>query len=169
MQIIEIRDLIRQLGEKHTVILSSHILSEVQAICESVLIIAHGRLVAFDTPQNLEKAIAPNRLELCADAQEAELRAILAQVPAVAGVEAQPWQNGCRAVLTLDTAALHEECRNIFFAFARAGKAIVQMTPVKADLENIFIELTESDQPEGQPQASTPGKEEPQDESRVEA
>ena len=80
-----------------------------QAICESVLIIAHGRLVAFDTPQNLEKAIAPNRLELCADAQEAELRAILAQVPAVAGVEAQPWQNGCRAVLTLDTAALHEE------------------------------------------------------------
>ena len=43
------------------------------------------------------------------------------------------------------------------------------MTPVKADLENIFIELTESDQPEGQPQASTPGKEEPQDESRVEA
>ena len=52
---------------------------------------------------------------------------------------------------------------------ARAGKAIVQMTPVKADLENIFIELTESDQPEGQPQASTPGKEEPQDESRVEA
>lgn len=71
--------------------------------------------------------------------------------------------------MTLDAAALQEECRNIFFAFARAGKAIVQMTPVRADLENIFIELTESDQPAGQLQAGTPGKEEPQDESRVEA
>ena len=55
IQIIEIRDLIRQLGESHTVILSSHILSEVQAICEKVLIIAKGRLVAFDAPENLEK------------------------------------------------------------------------------------------------------------------
>lgn len=65
LQIIEIRDLIRELGGRHTVILSSHILSEVQAICESVLIIAHGRLVAFDTPDNLEKALAAsNRIEL---------------------------------------------------------------------------------------------------------
>ena len=55
IQIIEIRDLIKQLGEKHTVILSSHILSEVQAICEKVLIIAKGKLVAFDEPENLEK------------------------------------------------------------------------------------------------------------------
>ena len=54
IQIIEIRDLIRQLGETHTVILSSHILSEVQAICEQVLIISKGKLVAFDTPENLE-------------------------------------------------------------------------------------------------------------------
>lgn len=47
IQIIEIRDLIRSLGQSHTVILSSHILSEVQAICDKILIIAHGRLVAF--------------------------------------------------------------------------------------------------------------------------
>lgn len=55
IQIIEIRDLIRQLGEKHTVILSSHILSEVQAICEKILIIDKGSLVAFDTTENLTK------------------------------------------------------------------------------------------------------------------
>ena len=78
LQIIEIRDLIRELGEKHTVILSSHILSEVQAICESVLIIAHGKLVAFDTPQNLERTLAANnRLLLTAETDEAGLRAIL--------------------------------------------------------------------------------------------
>lgn len=53
LQIIEIRDLIRQLGEKHTVILSSHILSEVQAICDKVLIISHGKLVAYDDTEKL--------------------------------------------------------------------------------------------------------------------
>ena len=53
LQIIEIRDLIRQLGEKHTVILSSHILSEVQAICDKVLIISRGKLVAYDDTEKL--------------------------------------------------------------------------------------------------------------------
>ena len=68
LQIIEIRDLIHELGQTHTVILSSHILSEVQAICESVLIIAHGKLVAFDTPQNLENRLTSGgRLTLSAD------------------------------------------------------------------------------------------------------
>ena len=57
IQIIEIRDLIRQLGQTHTVILSSHILSEVQAICDQIMIIARGKLVAFDEPQNLEKLL----------------------------------------------------------------------------------------------------------------
>lgn len=58
IQIIEIRDLIRSLGQSHTVILSSHIFSEVQAICDKILIIAHGRLVAFDTPAKLEERLA---------------------------------------------------------------------------------------------------------------
>ncbi|MDO4295939.1 MAG: ABC transporter ATP-binding protein, partial [bacterium] len=53
-QIIEIRDLIKELGRQHTVILSSHILSEVRAVCDRVMIIAHGKLVASDTPENLE-------------------------------------------------------------------------------------------------------------------
>ena len=193
LQIIEIRDLIRELGEKHTVILSSHILSEVQAICESVLIIAHGKLVAFDTPQNLERTLAANnRLLLTAETDEAGLRAILDGQPVVDsytvdGVEypqpAQPAQAPdepeaaapdaedaevlsapeslpdaaqlvpsapealCKATVTLagDPAVA---CRTLFFAFAQAGCALVQMTPIKADLENIFIELTE-DEPSG--------------------
>ena len=180
LQIIEIRDLIRELGQKHTVILSSHILSEVQAICESVLIIAHGKLVAFDTPQNLEKMlVANNRLSIVAETDEAGLRALLdgqsvvssytvtppkAAAPAVPQPE-EPADGQapaaapatCEATLTLagDPAAA---CRTIFFAFAKAGCALLQMTPVKADLENIFIELTE-DEPSA--------KEVPDDESRV--
>lgn len=193
LQIIEIRDLIRELGQKHTVILSSHILSEVQAICESVLIIAHGKLVAFDTPQNLEKMLAANnRLSIVAETDEGGLRAILdaqtvvadytvepgnpapaapepaapeapAEQPAEADAAAeaaeavpaapvQPAPVTCKATLTLagdPTAA----CRTLFFAFAKAGCALLQMTAIKADLENIFIELTE-DEPSGKEAAA---------------
>ena len=56
-QIIEIRDLIRKLAKKHTVILSSHILAEVREVCDYILIISKGRLVASDTPENLEKML----------------------------------------------------------------------------------------------------------------
>lgn len=150
LQIIEIRDLIRQLGQKHTVILSSHILSEVQAICESVLIIAHGRLVAFDTPQNLEKMLtAAGRMTLCAEATPDQVQGLLAGVREVTGCEVQADEaaGGCRAELTLQGDA-NAAARAIFLAFAKAGRPILQMTPVRADLENIFIELTE-DEPSG--------------------
>ena len=150
LQIIEIRDLIRPLGEKHTVILSSHILSEVQAICESALIIAHGKLVAFDTPQNLEKMLtAAGRMTLCAEATPDQVQGLLAGVSQVTGCQAQADEaaGGCRAELTLQGDA-NAAARAIFLAFAKAGRPILQMTPVRADLENIFIELTE-DEPSG--------------------
>ena len=87
IQILEIRELIRSLGERHTVILSSHILSEVQAMCDRILIIAHGRLIAFDTPENLEKLLTtPGELILVADLPEERFRAILAEVPGVTDV-----------------------------------------------------------------------------------
>ena len=218
LQIIEIRDLIRELGQKHTVILSSHILSEVQAICESVLIIAHGKLVAFDTPQNLERTLAANnRLTITAETDEAGLRAILdrqtvvseytiqestlprpaapqptpedetlpadadllpegetlpaeadllpedGDLPAEADlVQADTELPGDAQLLTPETPETDAQppvtqatltlagdpanaCRTLFFAFAKAGCALVQMTPIRADLENIFIELTEDE------------------------
>ena len=157
LQIIEIRDLIRELGQRHTVILSSHILSEVQAICESVLIIAHGKLVAFDTPQNLEKTLAAaNKLTLTADCGEAALQQILDSVPNVAARETM---SDGTATLTVN-GDLTATARALFFAFAKANVALLQLTPQKADLENIFIELTE-DEPQ------QPAKEVTPDESGV--
>ena len=77
-QIIEIRDLIKSLGQKHTVILSSHILSEVSAVCDHVLIIDKGKLVASDTPENLGKLMSvANSLELTVKGQESEIRKAL--------------------------------------------------------------------------------------------
>ena len=149
LQIIEIRDLIHELGQTHTVILSSHILSEVQAICESVLIIAHGKLVAFDTPQNLENRLTSGgRLTLGADCSAEALHRILAAVPAVCDCRLLTAEEGrCKAQLEI-TGDAAEACRALFFAFAKAETAILQLTPEKADLENIFIELTDA-QPDG--------------------
>lgn len=82
LQIIEIRDLIKELGRSHTVIFSSHILSEVQAICDQILIISKGKLVAYDTAANLEKQLlAPSEIRLTTDASADELRHILTKVP----------------------------------------------------------------------------------------
>lgn len=149
LQIIEIRDLIHELGQTHTVILSSHILSEVQAICESVLIIAHGKLVAFDTPQNLENRLTSGgRLTLSADCSAEALHRILAAVPAVCDCRLLTVEEGrCKAQLEI-TGDAAEACKALFFAFAKAETAILQLTPEKADLENIFIELTDA-QPDG--------------------
>lgn len=149
LQIIEIRDLIHELGQTHTVILSSHILSEVQAICESVLIIAHGKLVAFDTPQNLENRLTSGgRLTLSADCSAEALHRILAAVPAVCDCRLLTAEEGrCKAQLEI-TGDAAEACRALFFAFAKVETAILQLTPEKADLENIFIELTDA-QPDG--------------------
>ena len=74
-QIIEIRDLIKDLRQKHTVILSSHILSEVSAVCDYVLIISHGKLVASDTPENLSKlAAGSNNLSLVVKGDKEKIR-----------------------------------------------------------------------------------------------
>lgn len=149
LQIIEIRDLIHELGQTHTVILSSHILSEVQAICESVLIIAHGKLVAFDTPQNLENRLTSGgRLTLSADCSAEALHRILAAVPAVCDCRLLTDEEGRFKAQLEITGDAAEACKALFFAFAKAETAILQLTPEKADLENIFIELTDA-QPDG--------------------
>lgn len=83
-QIIEIRDLIKSLKQKHTVILSSHILSEVSAVCDYVLIISHGKLVASDTPDNLSKlAAGANNINLLAKGEKDNIRQHLLEIPGV--------------------------------------------------------------------------------------
>lgn len=83
-QIIEIRDLIKSLKKKHTVILSSHILSEVSAVCDYVLIISHGKLVASDTPDNLGKlAQGSNNLSLLVKGDKDKIRILLGEIEGI--------------------------------------------------------------------------------------
>jgi len=146
IQIIEIRDLIRQLGQTHTVIFSSHILSEVQAICGQVLIISKGKLVAFDTPENLEKLLTEsNGIHFMAKAGREDVDAILREMEHITGWECTPQEDQSVAVhVKTDLADTREICCALFFAFAAKGLAIFEMTSKKASLEDVFIELTEN-------------------------
>ncbi|MDO4291448.1 MAG: ABC transporter ATP-binding protein [Eggerthellaceae bacterium] len=151
LQIIEMRSLIKELGRTHTVILSSHILSEVQATCDLVLIISKGRLIAFDEPENLEKVLAGSSgVELLVEAFEAHARNVLERVEhlAIRSCEARGDQ-----LVSIDaeiaSGDVRDVCRNVFFACARNNVTIIEMKPKKTNLEDVFIELTESDVDDG--------------------
>ena len=158
-QIIEIRSLIQSLGQKHTVILSSHILSEVQAVCQTILIISKGHLVACDTPENLERLFSGSAaVELTVEAGEAQTREILAPLDHIRSVDVRP-EGADRCQVTLETDGDEEVCRAVFFAFSRAGRAILRMTDAKASLEDIFIELTSGEAADAPAEGEDDGEE----------
>ena len=142
-QVVEIRDLIRQLAKDHTVILSSHILSEIRAVCDQVLIIRKGKLVACDTPEALEgKLSAGGALELEVRADADQAAAVLETVPGI---------TGCAVLSRVgDTARLsvswdRDVREAVFYALADAQYPILEMRPRTASLEEAFLDLTDED------------------------
>ncbi|MFR8917583.1 MAG: ABC transporter ATP-binding protein [Oscillospiraceae bacterium] len=154
IQIIEIRDFIKELGKTHTVILSSHILSEVQAVCEQVLIISKGKLVAFDTPENLEKLLlASNGVTFQVEADKADAESILAQAEGLSGWEIKEADGVCSVTADLaDGQDAKAVCGKLTMAFAAKGLPVFEMRTKKANLEDVFLELTESGAAEDMPQ-----------------
>ena len=143
-QIIEIRDLIKSLGQKHTVILSSHILSEVSAVCDHVLIIDKGKLVASDTPENLGKLMSgANSLELTVKGQESEIRKALDMVENIEDViyHDSLIQNACD--FTIKLSGDQDMRENIFFALAEVKCPILKMQSSNMSLEEVFLKLTD--------------------------
>lgn len=144
LQIIEIRDLIRDLGRDHTVILSSHILSEVQAICQTILIISEGKLVACDTPENLQKLFAEHpAVELTVEGASEALTGIISSLPFPVKAQILWERDGCCGIRLEAEKPAGELQRALFWAFANAGQAILQMASVRTSLEDIFLELTQ--------------------------
>ena len=148
IQVVEIRDLIKSLGKKHTVILSSHILSEVQNMCDEIIIISKGKLIAYDTAENLEKLMQPKlSIELLTDADEEESRSVLEGIEGIEKMEFSEGEHGMLRIL-IDTPQEKEfEIRKaLAMKFAERGKAVLKMDTIKANLEEIFIELTNPDE-----------------------
>lgn len=145
-QIIEIRDLIKSLKEKHTVILSSHILSEVSAVCDYVLIISHGKLVASDTPENLGKlAEGSNTLNLIVKGEKDKIRTALGQIEGVKNVTVADAKEEHAWNVTVSTNEDRDVREEVFFKMADAKCPILEMQSRKVSLEEIFLELTEDD------------------------
>lgn len=146
-QIIEIRELIQRLGKEHTVILSSHILSEVQAICQVVLILSQGKLVACDTPDNLERLFRGKTIvRMGVEADEARVRELLDQVQGIGEREISRENGLCRLRLEVLPEAEQEICRDLFAAFSAGGCPIVELTTERASLEDVFLELTQREE-----------------------
>lgn len=143
-QMIEIRSLIRSLGKRHTVILSSHILSEVKEVCEHIFIISKGRLAASDTTQNLiEKMSGEQELRLLVKGEKDAVSQILSQTKGVAGMSVQQdSEKGCLNI-TLQAEKDRDIREHVFFAFAQAGIPILEMTAAGKSLEQVFLELTD--------------------------
>lgn len=145
-QIIEIRDLVKSLSKKHTVILSSHILTEISAVCDYVLIISKGRLVASDYTENLGSMFRETaRLELVVEGSEGEIRHVLADFPDARLTEfcADKEQPGAWK-LELQTSQTRDIRRELFYSFAQAECPILELHRANASLEDIFLELTAS-------------------------
>jgi len=145
-QIIEIRELIKSLGKDHTVILSSHILSEVSEICDTVLIISKGKLVALDTPENLGKSTnETSYLVITVQGTEDNVRSALASVPQAHDAEISTDEQGLvhvRIMLPGD-----EDIRPaVSQALFGRSCMIYEMNLEKASLENIFLELTQQEE-----------------------
>ena len=144
-QIIEIRELIRELAKDHTVILSSHILAEIQEVCDYVMIISKGRLVASDTPENLERALSNQQtIEILAKGSREEISIIAKEIDGVESVEVSEGKEE-RTISAKIMAVAGEDIReNVFLAFAKADCPLLQMMSSRTSLEDVFLELTQS-------------------------
>ena len=147
-QMIEFRTLIRQLGRKHTVILSSHILSEVSAVCDQVLILSRGRLMAQGTPDQLADRLAGRaRLQILVLGQADTAAAAVKALEGVCEVKADPESEGrARLTVTLDAGAGPQQQAAVSLALAAAGCAVLRLEAEAMSLEEVFLQLTETPQ-----------------------
>jgi len=142
-QIIEIRSVIKSLRNEHTIILSSHILPEVSAVCERVLIINKGKIVASDTPENLSKRlIHGSKLQLRVLGQRQKVYGILEKVPGVKYIEFIGTKEPNTVEVIVESENDMDIRADIFYALSEAKLPILMMRSVDLTLEEIFLQLT---------------------------
>jgi ABC-2 type transport system ATP-binding protein len=157
-QIVEIRSLIKQIGKEKTVILSTHILPEVQATCSRVVIIAGGRLVADGTPAELQSREHGNRYSIVIEGAPVDaIRQKLAAIRGVARCEAQLGTNGA-AEFIVDGSATEDLRRPLFRAAVDNGWTLLELYRKAASLEDVFRKLT-TDEPSAAPKEAAPAPE----------
>jgi len=138
LQTLEVRDLVRDLGKNHTVMFSTHILSEAEQVCDRVIIIDHGQIVAMDAPQVLRDRLQQGArlfVRVAGTSPETARKALLN----VAGVaKAEPYNDG----FVVTVSGLIDVRARIASAIIKAGWELLELRPLAMSLEDIFIELT---------------------------
>lgn len=142
-QIIEIRNLIRMLGKTHTIILSSHILSEVQAVCDRVIVINNGRIIADDTPDNLSKNLSDDHsLSVILAGDQTKIQNMLKNVAGVKSFSyVRPHEGAFEYVI--EPVADYDIRQTVFDATVKSGLGLLQMKSNEMSLEDIFLRLTD--------------------------
>lgn len=142
-QIIEMRELIKGLAGSHTVILSSHILSEISAVCDHILIISKGKLVAGGSPKQLEEMMqAKTEVEVTVLGEQDQAEAVLSQMKEVERFTIQPGEETGSMVLSLTAVENADIRKELSVALSGAGLPILSMNRSEKSLEDIFLELT---------------------------
>ena len=143
-QIIEIRNLIRTLGKDHTVILSTHILQEVQAVCDRIVIINKGKIVADELTENINRVMGGNRryrVKICGP--QRDVISMLNARPDVAFADTLPERDGDAYTYLVESAPNIDMRKSLFFALAQKGWALVGLEPLGMSLEDVFISIVD--------------------------
>ena len=144
-QIIEIRNLIRTLGKKHTVILSTHILQEVQAVCDRIIIINKGKVVADELTGNITRAVQSNRrfnAKICGPARE--ILTALKAMQGVVSVEQLAERDGDSTTFMIESAVGVDIRKTLFYTLAGKGWPLIGLEALGMNLEDIFITIVDS-------------------------
>ena len=143
-QILEMRDLIRELSSEHTILLSSHILSEVSAVCDHIMIISRGKLAASGSPEQLQEMMqVKTGLEVVILGEKAQAEEILDSIGQIDSYTIEPADEAGSIRLQLQVADNADIRRELSVALAGAGMPILAMNRLEKSLEDIFLELTE--------------------------
>ena len=144
-QIIESRQLIKELGGSHTVVLSTHILPEVSQTCHRIVIIAKGKVVAVDTPENLTARLRGSEtMFLQVHAPGADVAPALSAIAGVTRVKAETGEHGVTAV-EVDSEQGHDVRRELAAAVVTSGWGLLELRPMRMSLEDVFLSLTTED------------------------
>lgn len=144
-QITEIRDLIKSLAKDHTIIISSHILSEISQMCKKVIILNKGKLIAIDTPENLENKVSKNNVILVTvEDSENKIKNVVKEIPEITEIKLIK-KNDDNTIQYSLTAKENSDIRKIVFEkFAKEGITIFELKKSETTLEDAFIDLIEN-------------------------
>ena len=144
-QIIEMRDLIRELSHHHTILLSSHIMQEISAVCDEIIIINEGQMIAKDTPENLTREmVEKNGIHLIVKGTKEQARTALRTVPGIKDVRYDEKQEQGTIGMTLYMTAGSDIREDVFYAMAKADLPLLELHPLAASLEDAFLALTKN-------------------------